>query len=380
VIVTIAPPSGGCAPVAYVISHARTRTLGAPARTLVPAAGALTARLGNLAAGVEYEATAVGTCADGTVTPPSAPVSFTPVPPAPSNVPPSAPSKVLWVTDNQNSNVYGCIASGTKLTDCTENDIIKPYGAAVVGSTAFVIADGYQSTWLTNTGIIACTVSGTTLTDCADSGATGFYNPRSIILSGSQAWVVNSGDGATDGYVSIFTVLGKTLTDPVHLPKFSASYPYTQPSDIAIFGATALVAFPTGFSMKSCTVSGCTQSGCTTLDPCNAPANFPSGTFATGIAIAGDTAWVTNAYGTILACSMSLYCTDSTVTSADVGGNLVGIAIWGSTAWVADNAGNVTVCTVSGATLTGCTDSGLGKSLDPSGPPPSIVAIAFSDS
>jgi hypothetical protein len=78
-LATITPPPGGCTPVSYVISHARARTLDAPARTPVPAVGGRTARLGNLAVGVEYEATAVGVCADGTRTPPSPPALFTPV-------------------------------------------------------------------------------------------------------------------------------------------------------------------------------------------------------------------------------------------------------------------------------------------------------------
>ena len=67
-------------PVSYIVSHARAHTLDVPARTAV-LAGAVTARLGNLRTGVEYEATAVGVCADGTRTPPSAPVTFTPAAP-----------------------------------------------------------------------------------------------------------------------------------------------------------------------------------------------------------------------------------------------------------------------------------------------------------
>jgi hypothetical protein len=63
-----------------VVSHAPANALAPPSRTAVPAGG-FTARLGNLVDGQEYEATAVGTCADGTKTPPSAPVRFVAAPP-----------------------------------------------------------------------------------------------------------------------------------------------------------------------------------------------------------------------------------------------------------------------------------------------------------
>jgi hypothetical protein len=348
VIATIAPPSGGCAPVAYVISHARARTLDAPARTAVPAAGALTARLGNLAVGVEYEATAVGTCADGTVTPPSAPLRFTPVSAA-------APSNVAWVTNYASGTVSGCIASGTKLTDCTDTGGFGgPQGFTVVGSTAWVTT--FQNT------VIACTVSGLTLTDCADSGATGLNNPGAIIVVGSTAWVTNY----NDGYVSGFTVSGKTLSGT------DKSGPFQNPSGIAIVGSTALVTSMTGDSIRACTVSG------TLLTDCNADVHYlPAGCGPSFITIAGSTAWVTAYYTqTIYACSISpLSCTDSTATGFQ-GLGLVGIAIWGSTAWVADAvagpAGEVTVCTVSGATLSGCTTTGPSFS--------NLQAIAFSES
>jgi hypothetical protein len=114
-LATISPPPGGCTPVSYVVSHARARTLDAPARTTVPAAGTRTARLGNLAAGVEYEATAVGVCADGTATPPSAPVHFTARgPPPPSDPPPRCPAlptlaQKFWAEDlDADCNPYGC--------------------------------------------------------------------------------------------------------------------------------------------------------------------------------------------------------------------------------------------------------------------------------
>ena len=106
-LATITPPPGGCTPVSYVVSHARARTLDAPARTAVPAAGTRTARLGNLAAGVEYEATAVGVCADGTATPPSAPVRFTAsAPPPPSDLPTLA--QKFWAEDTESSCYNGC--------------------------------------------------------------------------------------------------------------------------------------------------------------------------------------------------------------------------------------------------------------------------------
>jgi hypothetical protein len=59
------------------VSHRRANSADVPSHTKIPVSG-LTAKIGNLATGVEYQATVVGTCADGTKTPPSAPVRFTP--------------------------------------------------------------------------------------------------------------------------------------------------------------------------------------------------------------------------------------------------------------------------------------------------------------
>jgi hypothetical protein len=78
-VVTPTPTPGGCALVSYKISHAPANSIAAPSVTTVAAHAPITAFAGNLVTGETYIATAVGVCADGTRTPPSAPVAFVPV-------------------------------------------------------------------------------------------------------------------------------------------------------------------------------------------------------------------------------------------------------------------------------------------------------------
>jgi len=71
-----APAAGVGAPVPDGGAHAPANPLARPSQTKIPDGG-LTAALGNLQVDVTYIVTAVGTCADGTTTPPSAPARFT---------------------------------------------------------------------------------------------------------------------------------------------------------------------------------------------------------------------------------------------------------------------------------------------------------------
>jgi hypothetical protein len=87
-IFTVTPPLGGCTPVSYRVSHAPVNSLAAPSVATVAAGAHIASRAGNLKEGQTYEATAVGICADGTRTPPSAPVRFTPRVSAPAGPPP----------------------------------------------------------------------------------------------------------------------------------------------------------------------------------------------------------------------------------------------------------------------------------------------------
>jgi hypothetical protein len=102
-IVSVTAPPGGCTPVAYVISHAPAASLITPSLTTVPAAQPVTARLGNLSPGVTYSATATGQCADGTRTPPSAPLQFTPV--ASVSPPPPPPTCVDGIQNGAETDV-----------------------------------------------------------------------------------------------------------------------------------------------------------------------------------------------------------------------------------------------------------------------------------
>jgi hypothetical protein len=117
--VSVTPPAGGCLPVSYELAHARINTLDSQSLTTVPAGQSIAARLGNLQTGVTYSVTAVGICADGTRTPPSAPVRFTTV--AATGGPPSD-EKFVWLVANFGPNRNGttvsvCIDAG--MTQCT---------------------------------------------------------------------------------------------------------------------------------------------------------------------------------------------------------------------------------------------------------------------
>ena len=50
-IVTVTPPSGGCTPVSYIVSHALAFRADAPSLTTVRAGQSVTARLGSLVPG-----------------------------------------------------------------------------------------------------------------------------------------------------------------------------------------------------------------------------------------------------------------------------------------------------------------------------------------
>jgi hypothetical protein len=67
--------------VSYIVSHALAFRADAPSLTTVRAGQSITARLGSLVPGETYAVTAVGTCADGTLTPSSARVTFVASPP-----------------------------------------------------------------------------------------------------------------------------------------------------------------------------------------------------------------------------------------------------------------------------------------------------------
>ena len=112
-MVAVTPPQGGCTPVSYEVSHGSASALATPAVTKIPAGG-LTARLGNMVTGQVYVATVIGVCADGTRTPPSAPVRFTPAGtssgPIPS--PPLSPPPPAKCTPGVAGN-YGAFAAIT---------------------------------------------------------------------------------------------------------------------------------------------------------------------------------------------------------------------------------------------------------------------------
>jgi hypothetical protein len=149
-LVTVTPPPGGCTPVSYEVGHRRTNSLDAPSRTAVPAGG-LTARLGNLATGQTYEAIVVGTCADGTRTPPSAPARFT------ARAPTCCPAGALeyWggCFSATAGSPYGLVESDYTLVNLTVAITGAAPGAAITCYASDVGAT--VASWATWAGVLA---------------------------------------------------------------------------------------------------------------------------------------------------------------------------------------------------------------------------------
>jgi hypothetical protein len=239
VVVTVTPPAGGCTPVTYVIAHRRANTLEPPSLTTVPAGKSITARLGNLVTGVAYTATVVGVCADGTRTPPSAPVTFVPKPDHPDIF-------IYYVNNYAGGTVSVCLDA--ELTDCTASNgtgtFDKPTQVVVVGAVTLVTNEGTNSVSICDRLLTRCTTSnaqgtlnkpnglavgpggvvyignydGSSVSICADAtlqscttsnGNANFNGPTTqILVQGSTTYVGNY-DGAGD-YVTVCTNRGLT--------------------------------------------------------------------------------------------------------------------------------------------------------------------------
>ena len=175
VIVTVTPPAGGCTPVSFVIAHVRANTLEPPSLTTVPAGKSITARLGNLQTGVAYTATAVGVCADGTRTPPSAPVPFTPTAP---------PTRFLAYIAN-----YG----GTTVSICTDPELKKcttaSGGAGAPFSMPYDVLEVGALTYVANYALNYVSICTDVCTKA--TGGDTFSRPNGLAHSGSKFYVAN---------------------------------------------------------------------------------------------------------------------------------------------------------------------------------------------
>jgi hypothetical protein len=93
----------------------------------------------------------------------------------------------------------GCVQTGSEFTD--------PSNIAISGSMAYVVNTGGDS-------VTACTIAGSSLTDCAvmDVTGDGFNYPYGIAVSGSVAYVTNYSGPAS---LTACNISGTSLTDCV---------------------------------------------------------------------------------------------------------------------------------------------------------------------
>jgi hypothetical protein len=217
VIVTVTPPAGGCTPVTYTIAHARANSLEPPSLATVPAGQSVTARLGNLVTGVAYTATVVGVCADGTRTPPSAPVLFTPFTPSAPNSEPF----LAYITNFGDGANTVSICTDPALTKCTtasggpDAPFLLPFDILKVGSLTYVA--NYDDTYLS-----VCT-------DAALEVCTKYFagyalsRPSGLAYAGSKFYVASPGADSVsvcaDASLTSCTSSNgaDTITSPLHM-------------------------------------------------------------------------------------------------------------------------------------------------------------------
>jgi hypothetical protein len=167
--------------------------------------GALTASLGNLLTGSEYEATAVGVCADGTRTPPSAPATFTPAPPPACPDDPADRAGVELFAPGGKDNDYGggsvavdgdtAVFGAYSWADDNDNDYV---GRALV----FSRAEGAGWAWQQ------------TLTLEAPYNAPSAYFGKSLILEGDNLLVFSNYNGDNEGAAWVFRRGGGGIFSP----------------------------------------------------------------------------------------------------------------------------------------------------------------------
>ena len=181
---SVTPPTGGCTPVSYELAHARLNTLDSPALTTVPAGQSIAARLGNLQTGVAYSITAVGICTDGTRTPRSEAVQFTPAAPASTHP--------IWLVSNYGSGELKgqgttvSICQDAALTQCTTSTgsgtFLGPADILAVGDVTLVSNFAkYEGTTVS--------VCDRLLTKCTlSTGSDTFDSPGGMAIGPNTLW------------------------------------------------------------------------------------------------------------------------------------------------------------------------------------------------
>jgi hypothetical protein len=174
-----------------------------------------------------------------------------------------------------------------------------PRGIAISGSNAYIVNTGTQS-------VTSCSLSGGVITTCSSpyTGSAGTFDvPYYIAISGSKAYITNIsaaavGPGPGAGSIAVCSISSGVIscTDPPYSQAGAINGPY----GIAISGSLVYIANYTN-SIAVCTLD---NSGAIILNSCTA---YPSANLNTpsGIAIDGSTAYVTNEGGqSVTTCSI----------------------------------------------------------------------------
>jgi hypothetical protein len=211
----VRPSPSGCVPVTFEITYAPVDTPAAWFVVTAPAGSPTTKRLDNLVTGVTYNASTVGVCADGTRTPPSTPVRFTP----------SKPTPYAYV-----SNYYGnvSICYDFNLTDCEKSPVWFTNGIVRVGTTTYLTDVGYtEKNGGVAMGIFVC--YDLWLANCTYFDDNAFYAGlssagRQIDYFKNQLWIANQWDITTSPMGSL-TVCDLDQTTSL-LPTNCKTYTY----------------------------------------------------------------------------------------------------------------------------------------------------------
>ena len=358
-LATVAPPPSGCVPVSYEVSHARARSADAPSVTTVPAGKPTTALLGNLATGVEYAATVVGVCANGTRTPPSAPALFTP---AFTQVP-----YYLVATGDTRAKKGMAICSDAGLTQCeyAGDGGQAPFTGQAQYQSAYDVLTVGAETWVSNDRVGYVSVcTDRNLTRCTKATGDGTFDSPHAMAAAPAGYYVTNYKTST---VSICA--GPGLTNCV---ASNGSELFVEPRAILVVGDTTYVG---NYNQVSICETSATLSSCVAW--MGTPSDFdryvselgysPNFYYVTGLAAAHGKVYVAFAYA-IAVCSDRDLTQCAITLGMDLGAGyypqFYGVTVVGDKVYIGCDTGNVYICDLA---IKACTTSdGAGTFAGPS--------------
>ncbi len=248
------------------------------------------------------------------------------------------------------NTVVGCVSEGAYTDYCGFN---TPAAIAITGTTAYVVNTGNSISDLGSVSIVDTTnnsVIGCVTNDIPPTSSGGFNFPVAIAITGTKAYVANTGNNS----ISVIDLTTNTVTGYV----LHYNYPdcaISTPAAIAINGSTAYVCNRTGGSGQGSVsvihVASNTIIDC--VDDTYCPFDAPS-----AIAIRGTTAYVCNANTVSVIDLVNNKVTQCVSEGAYAyycgldGANA--IAITGATAYVCTEGASVSVIDLDSNTIIGC--------------------------